>query len=111
MQSTKFENGITACLDCMQSCERCTAACLSEENVTHMRDCIRLNLLCADICLLSARYMSRQSGFEAEVCDLCKRICEACAEECDKHEMDHCKQCARTCQACAQVCSEMSDQV
>lgn len=95
----------------MQACERCSAACLSEEEVKQLRGCIQMNVLCADICLLSARYLIRQSGFEAEVCDLCKRICEACAEECEQHQMEHCQHCAKACRSCAIACGEMSDQV
>ncbi|WP_255497938.1 four-helix bundle copper-binding protein [Flavobacterium sp. I3-2] len=37
-------------------------------------------------------------------------ICNACAEECEKHVamgMEHCRECAEACRKCAQACEEM----
>ena len=39
------------CYACAQTCTSCADACLAEEMVAQMRQCIRLNLDCADICL------------------------------------------------------------
>ena len=40
---------IEACLDCEQVCRSCADACLSEDMVTMLRQCIRLDLDCADV--------------------------------------------------------------
>jgi len=42
------------------------------------------------------------------ICGQCADICEACAVECDKFDMDMCKQCAQVCRACASECRKMA---
>ena len=39
-----------------------------------------------------------------EMLELCARICEACAAECEKHDHEHCKLCAIMCRECADDC-------
>ena len=41
---------IEHCFDCAQTCITCADACLAEEEGADLRQCIRLNLDCADIC-------------------------------------------------------------
>src|SRR3982751_2702232 len=53
---------IEECLACGQACTSCADACLSEESVTQMRQCIRLNLDCADLCFATARLATRRAG-------------------------------------------------
>ena len=79
---------------CIEACNHCAAACLQEENVADMRECIRLDVDCAAICLLSAAYMARGSDFVMDACAMCADVCEACAEECGRHDMAHCRACA-----------------
>ena len=52
--------------------------------------------------------MSRNSEFSNKICGQCADICEACAVECDKFDMDMCKQCAQVCRACASECRKMA---
>ncbi|HNP21719.1 MAG TPA: four-helix bundle copper-binding protein [Panacibacter sp.] len=40
-------------------------------------------------------------------CRLCADICEACANECAKHDTDHCRECATVCLSCAKMCRQM----
>src|SRR3546814_8024459 len=40
---------IEECYSCAQSCTSCADACVAEEMVDQLRQCIRLNLDCADI--------------------------------------------------------------
>jgi hypothetical protein len=35
-------------------------------------------------------------------------VCEACAEECARHDMEHCRACADACRRCADECRRMS---
>jgi hypothetical protein len=43
------------------------------------------------------------------ICQLCADICNACAEECEKHsDMEHCQHCARVCRHCAEECVSMT---
>ena len=47
---------IEACFDCGQSCVACADACLAEDMVTDLRQCIRLNLDCADVCFAAGKH-------------------------------------------------------
>lgn len=91
-------------LNCAMACERCAAACLQEDDVKDMTECIALDRDCADICFLAARLLKRDSVVARQYLLLCEEICRMCAEECSKHEHDHCKQCAEACLACAEAC-------
>jgi hypothetical protein len=96
-------------LECAQACQRCAAACLAEKDIDRLRECIRLDLDCADICLLCATYLSRQSAFEAAICLFCADICEACGSECERHSrFEHCRDCAEACTRCAEACRSMT---
>lgn len=73
-----------------------------------MARCIELDMDCAQICRLAAGYMARGSRFAEALCGLCAEICQACAQECAKHSMEHCQRCAAACRACAQECGRMA---
>lgn len=89
---------------CQSACEHCADACLSEDNVSEMVECIRLNRDCADICNLAMVYVSRDSKRASSILEFCAGICDACAEECEKYEHEHCKDCAEACRHCATAC-------
>jgi hypothetical protein len=36
--------------------------------------------------------------------ELCARVCDSCAAECEKHDHEHCKLCAQMCRECAEDC-------
>lgn len=108
MSHEQFQACIQACLECMQACNHCLEACLLEDNPSEMRECIRLDRECADICAFAAQVMSRNSPFAKELGGLCARVCEACAQECEKYDHKHCQACARACRECARACREMA---
>lgn len=91
----------------MQACEGCLKDCLNEADVSARIRCIELLSDCAEICFVAARFMSRNSGFSKQICDLCAQICDACASECEKFQDQHCKSCAKICRQCAQECRNM----
>ncbi|MHB8898378.1 MAG: four-helix bundle copper-binding protein [Thermoguttaceae bacterium] len=37
------------------------------------------------------------------------KTCDACADECEKHDMEHCRKCAEACRRCAEECRQMAD--
>src|SRR5688572_24294364 len=80
---------ITACYSCHEACNACADGCLAEDDVAHQVTCIRRNLDCADICLATAKVISRLTQTDKKVAgDLlraCITACEACAAECSKH--------------------------
>lgn len=91
---------------CATTCTSCADACSAE--VMDMRQCIRLCLDCADICQIASRLMVRQTGENMMILramlELCAHACEACAEECERHDHEHCRLCAGMCRDCAQDC-------
>ena len=98
---------LNALNECANECNYCASACLDEENVQMLTKCIKLNLDCAVICQLASTLTARGSEHATHVMNECVEICEACAEECEKHaHMDHCRKCAEMCRACAEVCSQ-----
>ncbi|MEW6468836.1 MAG: four-helix bundle copper-binding protein [Bacteroidota bacterium] len=89
---------------CAAACNACYASCLNEDDVAMMARCIELNRDCAEVCLLAASLVARDSENADNMLALCANLCTACAEECEKHSQDHCKRCAQVCRACAELC-------
>lgn len=52
---------------CSQTCTACADACLAEDSVADLRDCISSDLVCAEICATTASVLARGTGFNAEV--------------------------------------------
>ena len=105
---------IAACHDCEQACTQCADDCLSEQNVQELAKCIRLNLDCADICATTARVLSRQTEYDANltrpIVQACAQACKSCGDECEqhaKHGMEHCRVCAEACRSCERACEEL----
>ena len=67
-----LEACISACLDCLQECEYCATACLTEDPAM-LAECIRTCRDCADTCSLCAHLLARNSDLQAEICP-CRRF-------------------------------------
>ena len=92
--------------NCATECSHCAMACLGEQDVKMLAQCIKLDLDCADICRLTASLLARGSEHGIHLLEECAEVCDACAEECEKHShMEHCKHCAEVCRHCAEECS------
>jgi hypothetical protein len=108
---------IEECYACAQTCASCADACLAEDMVADLRQCIRLNLDCVDICAATGSMASRRTGLNevvlAATIRACAEACARCGEECaghaEKHE--HCRICAESCRRCAGACEEALSQV
>ena len=91
---------------CAKMCLSCADACAAEK--MDMTQCIRSCLDCADICEAACRVGLRRTGSNddvvREVLELCARVCDACAAECEKHDHEHCRLCAQICRECAEDC-------
>ena len=91
---------------CSRMCLSCADACAAE--TMDMTACIRSCLDCADLCEAAGKLAVRRSGSNAEVLrevlEVCARVCDSCAAECEKHDHDHCKLCAQMCRECAEDC-------
>jgi hypothetical protein len=63
---------IDECYACAQACTACADACLAEDMVQQLKQCIRLNLDCADVC---AATVPRHRGAPAPTSRSCVRCC------------------------------------
>jgi hypothetical protein len=97
---------LNALTECASACHYCSVSCLREEDIGMMAECIRLDMDCAQICELTAAFLSRESDHTRHLLKECAEICQKCAEECARHaHLDHCKECAEACRKCAHMCS------
>ena len=102
---------IEECYACAQACTSCADACLAEETVADLRQCIRLNLDCADHCGAAGRIATRHTGgirnLTIETLNACALACRLCADECARHAepLEHCRICADACNRCEEACS------
>lgn len=103
---------IEECFDCAQACTSCADACLGEDKMEQLKQCIRLNLDCADICDAAGHVASRRTGSNPmlirQMLEVCASACRMCGEECAKHASmhEHCQICAEACRRCEQACHD-----
>jgi hypothetical protein len=106
---------IEECFACAQACTACADACLSEDGVSELQKCIRLNLDCADICDATGRVVTRRTEYDAPTSKAqlqsCQEVCRTCAEECERHteHHEHCRICAEACRRCERACAQLID--
>lgn len=108
---------IESCYDCAQACTSCADACLGEQSVEKLAACIRLDLDCADLCIVTGAVASRQADAQVvrmlPLLETCAGFCRLCAEECEKHagSHEHCRVCAEACRVCERACHQASTAV
>ncbi|WP_425387198.1 four-helix bundle copper-binding protein [Alteribacter aurantiacus] len=100
----EMEEIYAAVEDCLRACNQCYEACLSEEEVSHMRECIRTDRECADVCELTLKAISTNSPHVREIISLCAKVAEDCGKECASHKHDHCQMCAEACHLVSELC-------
>jgi hypothetical protein len=104
MTHEQYRSCIDACNACAEACGHCATACLREPDVQQMTECIRLDIDCAEICRLASAFMARGSDFAVDICSACAAVCDACGDECRRHQAPHCQACADACARCADEC-------
>src|SRR5205085_12009142 len=71
---------------CARMCVSCADACAAEK--MDMRQCIRVCLDCSDVCEATGKLAVRRTGANEQVLremlELCARVCDECAAECEK---------------------------
>lgn len=113
VEEVKLAACIAACFECAQSCTACADACLSEDSVGELTQCIRTNLDCADLCAATGNVLSRHTGQDLNITlaalRACWMVCKACADECEQHadRHEHCRICAEACRRCEQACMDL----
>jgi len=91
-QTKRYQECITACFACAQTCETCSDDMIGMDHHGDqklMAKCIRLCRECADICVLAGRWMSQGSAMSDRLCGLCADICDSYAEVCEQHAPHH----------------------
>jgi hypothetical protein len=102
---------IEACQDCANACDHCAVACLAEPQPKVLARCIELAIDCSQTCRLAIGFLARGSDYDSAVCALAAVLCDACAEECDLHRMEHCRQCAAACRRASRECARIAEHV
>jgi hypothetical protein len=108
-----IQHCVEACFACAQTCTVCADACMSEPNIAELRECIRVDMDCADVCVATGRVVARlnrphRTPMKA-LLTACIEACRTCAEQCSQHAgmHEHCRICAQTCVACEQACASL----
>ena len=107
--SVNMEQAIEAALECHRMTLNSLQHCLSLGGKHSDRKHVNLMKECADICQVSASFMIEGSDFAHDICGVCARICDACANHCavvdDQDAMM--KLCITACRKCAESCRNM----
>jgi hypothetical protein len=82
--SNEMQQCIQRCLDCHSRCLETVAHCLEQGGRHAEANRIRLRLDCAEICQTSANFMLRGSDLHRNTCEICVKICERCARDCEQ---------------------------
>ena len=90
---------IELCRKCALTCKQCPEQCDKEGCSTLCREqCRNCYLICDKIV---QKYFDNAFITKEDIKN-CKIACNACAEECEKHNCQHCIQCAIDCRKCAE---------
>lgn len=100
------EKIIKALQSCINHCNHCADACLNEDNVKHMVDCIQMDRICSDVCTTLANTLATDYKNVQGLVDYCAQVCEECMNTCKNHEAQHCKDCAEACRQCLEACKQ-----
>jgi hypothetical protein len=104
---------IEACFDCAAVASACADACLAEQEVAALSRCIRACLDCSDLCMATARMLSRQIEQSRELMvsqiDVCRIACLTCSQECLLHAeiYEQCRLCGDACLQCDIACGRL----
>lgn len=109
-QGVNMEQCIRDCLACYEECTSCLPHCLAQGGKHAEQKHLILMMECAQMCETSARFMQLKGQFAYEHCQLCAKICDACAESCSKVDLNDSmmQKCAEVCRKCADSCRSMA---
>lgn len=99
---------IKACITCAQACNKCFKACLEKDNINELKEALSILVDCAEICYVTAVYMSKDNTFSEELSRSCAELCEKCASICERYEDLQCQASVEACRQCAIECKVLS---
>jgi hypothetical protein len=108
---------IEACLEAAQICRIGADACVEEDAVAELRECLRAEQDCAVICSATAQVLARLGFPEAgdgravlvPLLEACRAAARACRDACHKHAeaYEHCALVAEACGQCDEACTAL----
>ena len=117
VEANDLAEAIDALTSCAAACIACADACLGEPDVEHMRSCIRADQACADLCEVTARFLTRTGGYDIPVVrnllEATTKACSTSAEICEGHAQTHkhCRVCADTSRRAEQAVQRLLTQL
>ena len=100
---------IQNCTLAHQICEQTLSYCLTKDGMHFEPQHLKALIDCAQICTVSADFMSRDSKIHSSVCGVCAEACRACAASCDQFPDDEAmKLCADVSRQCEETCRQMA---
>ncbi len=105
--NAQLQTTIDAIARCAHSCYGCFTACLNEPDVNDRKSCITSLVECAMLCQMTVAALSINGQFAKELCDLCAKASQRCAQECSSFKDTHCQKCADDCRTCAVACKKI----
>jgi hypothetical protein len=99
---------ISACIECAKACNKCFKACLEKDNINELKDALSVLVDCAEICYVTAAYMSKDNIFSLELSSSCAELCDKCADICEIYEDLHCQASVKACKQCSLECKALS---
>lgn len=108
---------LEACLTTAQICRIGADACVEEDAVADLRECLRAEQDCAVICAATAQVLARLGFPEpgngravlGPLLEACRAANRACRDACRKHAeaYEHCALAAEACERCEAACAAL----
>ena len=117
VEANDLAEAIDALGACAAACTACADACLGEPDIEHMRASIRADLACADLCVVTARFLTRTGGYDVPVVrnllEATTKACSTSGEICEVHAQTHkhCRVCADACRRAEQAVQRLLTQL
>ena len=108
MTYEQFSSCIAACNQCANACDRCFNARFCEQHSPDMASRMRVHVDCAAICRTAAGAMARSSLVAHIICETCANVCDICAKESMKHDVEVWREADQACRECATACRQVA---
>lgn len=116
-RTTRVADTIGTLIDNAATCHVCSDACLHEDMVKDLIQCIERDNECAAACEATAKMLvqagsSNQRVWSSQL-NACAQACASCAEENEKHARmhEHCRINAESCRNAESACRQASSMV
>jgi Na+-translocating ferredoxin:NAD+ oxidoreductase RnfC subunit len=119
LEPRRLAEAVGKLYECAGVCVSCADACSGEQNpqqIAMAAKCMRMDHDCADLCTVTARVLTRQTGYDAPTtlaaieatCTALGACADACAE---MQHMQHCRVCAHRCRETAALLGQLADEI